>query len=399
MAASTLSQSHEPLRFGVLGTARVLPRALLQPVAASALPVSVARIGSRSLHAASLAEFALEHDIARCGSYQDVLTDRNVHAVYVPLPNGLHFGWALRAIQEGEKHVLVEKPFTTSLQEASVLLREACERNLVVMDGSAHFLHHPAMLTMRSMLRSRPTPCRIRRITARVRAHVSLDDVRFNVRGTAPSLAGGALRDLGVYGVYAGMFLGEGSFDRVRWVQRDVVHGVDASTTTEFTLTSGVVVRVECSLRDASWFRSPPTLHVEWEEGATTVTTDGHETTTAVCKKAWFVNFVEPHAFHVMCISTRPSNSRHGRWWWLRRRWSFVQDYGGGHDDGHDDGNERTSYEHQLDAFYNATQRTIQGSAPSSLLGPPCDDPRHVARAMDAIAAYSCPSSSSTSST
>ena len=97
------------LRIGTLGTSRISQAALIDP-AADVAGVTVAAVAARD--AARAEHYALRHGIAKAyGSYQEMLDDPDIDAVYNPLPNSLHGPWTLRAIAAG-KHVLCEKPFT-----------------------------------------------------------------------------------------------------------------------------------------------------------------------------------------------------------------------------------------------------------------------------------------------
>ena len=96
------------LRIGTLGSSRISQPALIEP-SVSVAEVTVAGVAARDLARAEA--FALRHGIPKAyGSYQELLADPDIDAVYNPLPNSLHGPWTLRAIAAG-KHVLCEKPF------------------------------------------------------------------------------------------------------------------------------------------------------------------------------------------------------------------------------------------------------------------------------------------------
>ena len=103
------------LRIGVLGAARIAPAALIRP----ARKVPDVEVGAdRGPRPGQAAKFADKHGIATVHkSYDDVLADPEIDAVYNPLPNGLHGRWTIAALEAG-KHVLCEKPFTANAEEA-----------------------------------------------------------------------------------------------------------------------------------------------------------------------------------------------------------------------------------------------------------------------------------------
>src|SRR2546430_2655715 len=129
----------DPLRFGCLGAARIAPNALVTPAKASAdaeLRAIAARDPSRA------AVFAERHGIPVVHkTYEALLADDDVDAVYNPLPNGLHAKWTLMALDAG-KHVLCEKPFTANAPEAERVAAAAEGTDRVVMEAF-HWRYHP----------------------------------------------------------------------------------------------------------------------------------------------------------------------------------------------------------------------------------------------------------------
>jgi predicted dehydrogenase len=120
------------VRFGVLGTARVVPYGLLVP-AKEVDGVEVTAIASRTPQRAE--EFAARHGIQRrFGSYEALLESSDIDAVYIALPNGLHHEWASRALEAG-KHVLCEKPLAVNAQQAQSLFDLASRRGLVLVEA------------------------------------------------------------------------------------------------------------------------------------------------------------------------------------------------------------------------------------------------------------------------
>ena len=126
------------LRIGVLGAARIAPSALIRP--AAAVPgVEVAAVAARD--PARAAAFARKHGVATVHqSYDDLIADPGIDAVYNPLPNALHAEWTLKALAAG-KHVLCEKPFTSNESEAREVAAVAERSGLVVMEAY-HYRYH-----------------------------------------------------------------------------------------------------------------------------------------------------------------------------------------------------------------------------------------------------------------
>ncbi|HEX3707563.1 MAG TPA: Gfo/Idh/MocA family oxidoreductase, partial [Mycobacteriales bacterium] len=96
------------------------------------------------------AAFARKHEIERVhASYDDLLADPSVDAVYNPLPNALHAEWTLKALDAG-KHVLCEKPFTSNEVEARQVADASKKSGLVVMEAY-HYRYHPLAERMRTV--------------------------------------------------------------------------------------------------------------------------------------------------------------------------------------------------------------------------------------------------------
>src|SRR6266436_465687 len=109
----------QPVRWGVLGAASIATRAVIPAMQASPLTPVVA-IASRSAEKARAAAKTL--GVPRSyGSYEELLADPEIDAVYNPLPNHLHVPWSIKAAEAG-KHVLCEKPIGLNVDEAKALL-------------------------------------------------------------------------------------------------------------------------------------------------------------------------------------------------------------------------------------------------------------------------------------
>ena len=135
-----------PLRVGLLSTANI--NRLLLGGARAAEGVEVVAVASRD--GARAEAFATEHGIGRAhGSYDALLGDADVDAVYVPLPNSLHVEWSIRALEAG-KHVLCEKPLTRHPDQAEAAF-DAAEHAGRVLAEAFMWRHHPQARRVREL--------------------------------------------------------------------------------------------------------------------------------------------------------------------------------------------------------------------------------------------------------
>jgi len=183
----------EPLRIGCLGAARIAPSALIKPCRSNDRTICAA-VAARDPSRAR--EFAKEHGIDKVhDSYESLLEDDDIEAIYNPLPNGLHGQWTLKALEHG-KHVLCEKPFTANAEEAVRVADAANNSGLVVMEAF-HWRYHPMAARMLEVVNSGELG-EVRRIQAALCFPLPrFKDIRWQL-----NLAGGALMDAGCYPVH-----------------------------------------------------------------------------------------------------------------------------------------------------------------------------------------------------
>jgi predicted dehydrogenase len=182
----------EMVRIGVLGTARISERALIEP-ARQVPSVTVAAVAARSADRAQ--SFGLRHGIpSSYGSYEELLAAPDIDAVYVPLPNSLHAPWTLRAIDAG-KHVLCEKPFASNAAEALSVAAAADRSGLVVMEAM-HYRYHPLVRRMAALLADGAIGVPSHAQAWTCWAVEDPGDIRYDY-----GLAGGALMDGGCYAI------------------------------------------------------------------------------------------------------------------------------------------------------------------------------------------------------
>ncbi|MFD6909749.1 Gfo/Idh/MocA family protein [Streptomyces sp. NPDC060077] len=183
----------EPLRIGILGAARITERSLVVPARAGGHRLVAVAARDRSRAEA----FAETHGVERVlGSYAELLADPEVEVVYNPLANGLHGPWNLAALTAG-KHVLSEKPSASNAAEA-VEVREAATTSGAVFMEAFHYLFHPVTRRLHELLASGELG-ELRHVEAMVAIPApEATDPRWSL-----PLAGGALMDLGCYGLHA----------------------------------------------------------------------------------------------------------------------------------------------------------------------------------------------------
>lgn len=140
--------TQQPLRFGVLGAARIAPQALIKP-ASRINEVEVIAVAARNAEKAQT--FARKHGLARSYSrYEDLLADPDIDAVYIPLPNSLHGQWTIRALQAG-KAVLCEKPGAANAEEAARVAQTVQETGQLMMEAY-HWRYHALATRVRQLL-------------------------------------------------------------------------------------------------------------------------------------------------------------------------------------------------------------------------------------------------------
>lgn len=289
------------VRLGILGTARIVPQAVIAPAMANR-HVSVAAIASRSHESAR--NFASRYRIARAyGSYMDLVQDDGIDALYIPLPISEHHKWAALALRHG-KHVLCEKAFTANAQQAKDLHSLATGKGLLAAEAF-HCRYHPVFLSALEMLREDRIGD-VRKVSCVITGAItSPDDIRMRyVTG------GGVTMDYGCYPVawirhLTGL---EPTVERA-----DAIVGpehVDISMRAKFALPGGREADMYVSMaRDVQFSAS---VEVEGTEGSMKLT-----------------NPLLPHLGHSLQWTIRGSTS------------SKVLSL-------------RSSYEYQLDAFVTA---------------------------------------------
>ncbi|CAI4214123.1 unnamed protein product [Parascedosporium putredinis] len=139
-----------PIRFGILSTAMINPAGIIHPVETHPDAIITA-IASRDLKSAQ--DSAKKYHIEKAyGSYEELLADPNIDAVYISVPNGLHGEWAKKTFAAG-KHALIEKPVSANGDEAVSIFESAKQHNCIGMEAF-HWRFHPAAHVVKSLVDS-----------------------------------------------------------------------------------------------------------------------------------------------------------------------------------------------------------------------------------------------------
>lgn len=216
-----------PIRWGILSTANIGIKKVI-PAIKAAPTCRVVAIGSRNLQAAQQAADLLS--IPRVhGSYEDLLNDPEVDAVYIPLPNHLHVEWSIKALESG-KHVLCEKPLGLDSSQAEKLIRCASRYpQLKIMEGFM-YRHHPQWLKTKELVQFGSIG-ELRTINSFF-SYYNADPS--NVRNQH-EIGGGGLMDIGCYPISLSRFLTDSEPVRV---MASVIRNPDFGTD---ILTSGIL--------------------------------------------------------------------------------------------------------------------------------------------------------------
>ena len=230
---------HE-LRWGVLSTASIAREKVI-PGIRGADRCTIVAIASRDLERAQVV--AAEQGIPTAhGSYEALLADRTVDAVYIPLPNHLHAEWAIAAARAG-KHVLCEKPLAMTSADAERMIEAASAAGVLLMEAFMYRLHPSWVAALRLVADGR-----IGRLTAVQSWFSYFNDDAGNIRNIREA-GGGALFDIGCYNVNLSRLLFGTEPRRVESsIVRDPATGVDVLTSALLEFDGGVAT-FTCSTR------------------------------------------------------------------------------------------------------------------------------------------------------
>ncbi len=229
----------DKVRWGVLGTADIARGATI-PGMQQADNCELCAVAGRSLEKAQA--FRDEFGFRKAyGSYEELLADPEVEAVYIPLPNDLHCEWSVRALQAG-KHVLCEKPLAVSEEQVKWMF-DAAEKNGVYLMEAFAYLHSPFVQALKSEL------------DAGVIGNIRYMESAF-ITGRRPDTdirlrketCGGAMYDLGCYAVSMAMWMIGKEPDTIRASAQFSPKGIDLFTSALLLYKDESVAALDCGM-------------------------------------------------------------------------------------------------------------------------------------------------------
>ena len=238
------------LRWGLLGTARI-NRAVIPPLRGSTRSALVA-VASRTVERAEA--YAREWAVPRAfGSYEAMLADPGLDAIYIALPNSLHADWTIKAAEAG-KHVLCEKPLAVSVEEVDAI-EAAARRAGVVVAEAFMYRHHPQTLKVKQLVDDGAVG-EVRLVRGSFTFNLTRPiDVRLDA-----SLGGGSIWDVGCYPIsYARYVIGAEPIEAFGW-QVSSPSGVDETFAGQLRF---VAAGRQVYAQFDSGFRAPFRAHLE----------------------------------------------------------------------------------------------------------------------------------------
>ncbi|KAI1174989.1 hypothetical protein F4777DRAFT_349701 [Nemania sp. FL0916] len=302
------AKSPKPLVFGILGAADIAPAAIISP-ASNHPDVIVQTVAARD--AAKATAYAKKHGIPKVATtYQDILDDPSIDCVYIPLPNGLHYTWAQKALKAG-KHVLLEKPSVNNSTEAERLFLSPnapipSSPSRPVLLEAAHSFFHPAW----ALFMSQVTPSEVVSAKSELWApfwFFGADDIRHNFE-----LGGGAMMDLGAYTANALVRIFGGVAEECVSCDTTPRAGTDPRCDswflTRYRFPNGGIGEMEGNLRSPV-YKFLPNVYVTHQAvvidaaEAGVVVKDGEHVTRT--RTILFRNFVLPSAYHAITVNDK----------------------------------------------------------------------------------------------
>ena len=232
-----LTRTSRSLRWGLLGTARI-NRALIEPIKLSKNSI-LSAVASRSRTKAE--EYANTWGIPRFhATYEDLLSDPEIDVIYNSLPNSLHAAWSIKAMQLG-KHVLCEKPISTSIRDMDAIIATANKTGMVIAEAFM-YRHHPQTILVKHLINDGE----IGKLQS-IRGSFCYTNTRSADPRFDPDLGGGSLWDVGCYPINYARYITDNEPDEVYNHQITGPTGIDLLCIGQLHFPSGIIFQFECS--------------------------------------------------------------------------------------------------------------------------------------------------------
>jgi xylose dehydrogenase (NAD/NADP) len=180
-----------PVRWGVLSAANIGVSSV-GPAILAASNAELVAVGSNDARQAA-EKYAFAPGVRIERSYQKVIDDPEIEAIYVPLPNGLHAEWSIRALEAG-KHVLCEKPMAATRDEGAMMVDAARAHNVLLMEAFMYRFHPQTEWVLEQIRQGAIGRVQLVRSSFTINILSRPNDIRFK-----PELAGGSMMDVGCY--------------------------------------------------------------------------------------------------------------------------------------------------------------------------------------------------------
>ena len=227
------------IKWGVLGTAGIAKGQTI-PGMKEADNCELYAIAGRSLEKAK--EFQDEFGFEKAyGSYDELLQDKEVEAVYIPLPNTMHYEWTIKAL-EAKKHVLCEKPLAPSEEVAKKMIEKAKENGVFLMEAFA-YLHSPFTKAIKEELENKTIGDVVYMESTFITADYDISNIRMQ-----KETLGGCLYDLGCYNTTQILWMLEEEPEQIKAMADFSEEGIDVYTTALMKFKSGKRAVVNCGM-------------------------------------------------------------------------------------------------------------------------------------------------------
>jgi len=226
-----------PIQLGILGCGRIATRRMLPALQTQTAAVSAAIASQRAGVAQTIAD---EFKVHRAyDSYEALLADEIIDAVYLPAAGDEHHRWTIEAAEAG-KHVLCEKPLAPTVQQAEEMV-QACNEAGVILQEAFMWRHHPRATKLKELI-SNGTIGQLRMINVSFSFDIDRNDWRLD-----PNRGGGAMWDLGCYGVNCSRFVTGAEPETIEAAAHWYETGADMTMRINLTFPDAVLANIDCS--------------------------------------------------------------------------------------------------------------------------------------------------------